>query len=120
MIHTAHNVLHTDEHQLGNWCDVGGRFTRGIVSPELTYDLQDGQRCVNMIGQLRRWSNRPQTCIPLTTGLCWDTVAFTEGTTMDTLMIGQTVMIVFVRTAAPDTNQVARTALRPADFDAGP
>ncbi len=39
---------------------------------------------------------------------------------MDTPMVGRAVVVVFVRTAATDTNQVAGTALRQAEFDAGP
>ncbi len=39
---------------------------------------------------------------------------------MDAPMVGRAVVVAFVRTAALDTNQVAGTALRPAEFDAGP
>ena len=61
------------------------------------------------------WSN-----IPLATRLGRERISFTEGTVMDTFMVRQAVVVVSVHSTTSDADQVARTTLRPTEFDAGP
>ena len=66
------------------------------MCPELTNDLLHGQHYAKIIGKPGRSQNRARKYVHLATVLWWTAVAFAEETSMDTPMIGQRVVVVFV------------------------